>query len=234
MIFPDDMFMLSTLRKYPHRKPYSVHQAVTLQTPSGVASPLNPGRLFEADWDGMRVRVLWKAGKGSEVTLIVQAAVFDPMWIRSQSRRGIYFNILSSICIQITPRLETIEYSDIYDQIIKTECPEETARLCLMDILLQTTCYIVKQRYWRRYRLYIMFFDSMLYPTSQRRPSSHKHYLVAENPFALAINFKKLFHLSCVVSLWRLTENSTQNDSFWPFVFDPLGDNSISAWNTAD
>jgi len=63
------------------------------KTHSGVASLLNPHRLFDADWHGMSVRVLWKAGKGVEVRLGVQA-VFDPMRIKSQSKRGKYLKFL--------------------------------------------------------------------------------------------------------------------------------------------
>jgi GPI-anchor transamidase subunit T len=54
---------------------------------SGIASLLNPHRLFDADWHGMSIRVLWKADHGIEVQLGVQA-VFDPVRLRDQKKRG--------------------------------------------------------------------------------------------------------------------------------------------------
>ncbi|KAJ3515829.1 hypothetical protein NLJ89_g1507 [Agrocybe chaxingu] len=45
---------------------------------SGIASLLNPHRLFDADWHGMGVHVLWHEGEGVEVRLTFQA-VSDPL-----------------------------------------------------------------------------------------------------------------------------------------------------------
>jgi Gpi16 subunit, GPI transamidase component len=54
---------------------------------SGIASLLNPHRLFDADWHGISIRVLWKADYGVEVQLGVQA-VFDPIRLQGQKKRG--------------------------------------------------------------------------------------------------------------------------------------------------
>ena len=52
---------------------------------SGIASLLNPHRLFDADWHGMGVHVLWRQDEGVEVRLTFQS-VFDPLRI-SLSRK---------------------------------------------------------------------------------------------------------------------------------------------------
>jgi phosphatidylinositol glycan class T len=45
---------------------------------SGIASLLNPHRLFGADWHGMGVHVVWLGEEGVQVRLTFQA-VFDPI-----------------------------------------------------------------------------------------------------------------------------------------------------------
>uniref|UniRef100_A0A8H7XKW9 Gpi16 subunit, GPI transamidase component n=1 Tax=Psilocybe cubensis TaxID=181762 RepID=A0A8H7XKW9_PSICU len=45
---------------------------------SGIASLLNPHRLFDADWHGMGVHVLWREGEGVEMRLTFQS-VSDPL-----------------------------------------------------------------------------------------------------------------------------------------------------------
>ena len=45
---------------------------------SGIATLLNPHRLFDADWHGMGVHVLWREGEGVEVKLTFQT-VSDPL-----------------------------------------------------------------------------------------------------------------------------------------------------------
>lgn len=45
---------------------------------SGIAMLLNPHRLFDADWHGMGVHVLWLADQGIQLRLTV-SAVFDPV-----------------------------------------------------------------------------------------------------------------------------------------------------------
>ncbi|KDR77599.1 hypothetical protein GALMADRAFT_138681 [Galerina marginata CBS 339.88] len=51
---------------------------------SGIASLLNPHRLFDADWHGMGVHVLWREDEGVEMRLTFQS-VFDPL--RSETER---------------------------------------------------------------------------------------------------------------------------------------------------
>ena len=45
---------------------------------SGIASLLNPHRLFDADWHGMGVHVLWRKEEGIELRLTFQS-VSDPL-----------------------------------------------------------------------------------------------------------------------------------------------------------
>lgn len=54
---------------------------------SGIASLLNPHRLFDADWHGMGVHVAWREGEGVEVRLTFQS-VSDPLRYRTGNNRG--------------------------------------------------------------------------------------------------------------------------------------------------
>jgi hypothetical protein len=54
---------------------------------AGIAALLNPHRLFDADWHGLGVDVMWIAGRGIELRLTVQA-VFDPVRTSAERRRG--------------------------------------------------------------------------------------------------------------------------------------------------
>ena len=56
---------------------------------SGIASLLNPHRLFDADWHGLGVHVRYREGAGVEVRLAFQA-VFDPVRYSNDNRRGQY------------------------------------------------------------------------------------------------------------------------------------------------
>ncbi|EPQ54884.1 Gpi16 subunit, GPI transamidase component [Gloeophyllum trabeum ATCC 11539] len=53
---------------------------------SGIATLLNPHRLFGADWHGMSVHVTWHAERGVEVRLAFQA-VFDPVRLSFDKKR---------------------------------------------------------------------------------------------------------------------------------------------------
>jgi GPI-anchor transamidase subunit T len=54
---------------------------------SGIASLLNPHRLFDADWHGMGIHVLWSPEEGTEVRLTFQA-VTDPLRHSIASKRS--------------------------------------------------------------------------------------------------------------------------------------------------
>ncbi len=54
---------------------------------SGIAGLLNPHRLFDADWHGMGIHVLWLGEAGIKVRLTFQSVV-DPLRISGSSSRG--------------------------------------------------------------------------------------------------------------------------------------------------
>jgi hypothetical protein len=54
---------------------------------SGIASLLNPHRLFDADWHGLGVHVSWHPERGVEIVLAFQA-VFDPLRYSMIHSRG--------------------------------------------------------------------------------------------------------------------------------------------------
>lgn len=57
------------------------------KTSTGIASLLNPHRLFDADWHGMGVHVKWDPKTGISVQLNFQA-VLDPVRHSSRGQRG--------------------------------------------------------------------------------------------------------------------------------------------------
>jgi len=54
---------------------------------SGIATLLNPHKLFDADWHGMSIHVLWKEDVGIQVRLTFQA-VLDPIRNSWNKKRG--------------------------------------------------------------------------------------------------------------------------------------------------
>lgn len=56
---------------------------------SGIASLLNPHKLFDADWHGMGLHVIWHPDSGVEARLTFQA-VSDPLRYSSGQTRGLY------------------------------------------------------------------------------------------------------------------------------------------------
>ncbi|KAF8509714.1 GPI transamidase component PIG-T [Hysterangium stoloniferum] len=83
---------------------------------SGIASLLNPHRLFDADWHGMSIRVLWRADEGVEVQLGVQA-VFDPIRLRGQQKRD-------------------WDFPHIFDRTITRACPVAYSSTIRVDLPL--------------------------------------------------------------------------------------------------
>lgn len=54
---------------------------------AGIATLLNPHKLFDADWHGLGINVVWKEGGVVELTMTVQA-VFDPVRTSPDGKRG--------------------------------------------------------------------------------------------------------------------------------------------------
>ena len=76
----------------------------------------------------MSVRVLWKADHGIEVQLGVQA-VFDPVRLRGQKKRGNALHILTSFGLNIH-----IDWSlaNVFERTIDTACPvAETSKIVI-------------------------------------------------------------------------------------------------------
>ena len=76
---------------------------------SGIASLLNPHRLFDADWHGLGVHVRYREDAGVEVRLAFQA-VFDPVRYSNDKRRGESRCLLLVVQapLRIIPTLESI------------------------------------------------------------------------------------------------------------------------------
>lgn len=54
---------------------------------AGLAALLNPQKVFDADWHGMGIHVIWKEGAGVELKPTLQA-VFNPVRTNAGKRRG--------------------------------------------------------------------------------------------------------------------------------------------------
>ncbi|KAK0477295.1 Gpi16 subunit GPI transamidase component [Armillaria novae-zelandiae] len=81
---------------------------------SGIASLLNPHRLFDANWHGMGVHVLWNPDAGVEVRLTFQS-VSDPIRISGEKKQDWSF-------------------STLFDRTIERTCP--VAQSSIVDVAL--------------------------------------------------------------------------------------------------
>jgi GPI-anchor transamidase subunit T len=54
---------------------------------AGIATLLNPHRLFDADWHGMGIHVTWSEDEGVQLEMIFQA-VFNPLRLSKNEKRG--------------------------------------------------------------------------------------------------------------------------------------------------
>ncbi|KAG7444102.1 Gpi16 subunit GPI transamidase component [Guyanagaster necrorhizus] len=81
---------------------------------SGIASLLNPHRLFDADWHGMGLHVLWNPDAGVEVRLAFQL-VSDPLRISAGKKQDWSF-------------------STLFDRTIERTCP--VAQSSIVDVAL--------------------------------------------------------------------------------------------------
>ncbi|KAH0586611.1 GPI transamidase component PIG-T [Termitomyces sp. J132] len=68
---------------------------------SGIASLLNPHRLFDADWHGMSVHVLWRENRGVEIRLSFQT-ISDPLRLSSGRKQDWSFRTLFDRTIEKT------------------------------------------------------------------------------------------------------------------------------------
>ncbi|KAG6917167.1 hypothetical protein DXG01_003603 [Tephrocybe rancida] len=84
---------------------------------SGIASLLNPHRLFDADWHGMSVHVLWREEQGVEIRLTFQS-ISDPLRYshgtkQDWSFRTLFDRTISKTCpVAHTSRVEVTLPSD--------------------------------------------------------------------------------------------------------------------------
>ena len=66
---------------------------------SGIASLLNPHRLFDADWHGMGVHVLWREEQGVELRLTF-LSVFDPLRSTVGNKQGDLYSLQRFVVTQ--------------------------------------------------------------------------------------------------------------------------------------
>lgn len=88
---------------------------------SGIASLLNPHRLFDADWHGMGVHVLLDPSQSVKVRLTFQS-VSDPMRYSVGSRRGRKFPV-HFFSYDLTSGKLDWSFSSIFDRRVERSCP---------------------------------------------------------------------------------------------------------------
>ncbi|KAI0068973.1 Gpi16 subunit GPI transamidase component [Artomyces pyxidatus] len=81
---------------------------------AGIAALLAPHKVFDADWHGLGVHVRWRAGKGVELVMTVQA-VFDPVRMSAERKRDWSFH-------------------SVFDRTIPRSCPVATTSLIHVEL----------------------------------------------------------------------------------------------------
>lgn len=93
---------------------------------AGIASLLNPHRLFDADWHGMGVHVTWDREKGVHLQLSFQA-VFDPVRLSASRQRGELRQHGKSLSFRIRANMSFVgvdfSFSSLFDRTISRACP---------------------------------------------------------------------------------------------------------------
>jgi len=88
---------------------------------SGIASLLNPHRLFDADWHGMGVHVLWRHNEGVEVRLTFQS-VSDPLRISLGRKQG-WFLLKSKKKFIVQTLGVDWSFQSLFGRTIERPCP---------------------------------------------------------------------------------------------------------------
>lgn len=90
---------------------------------SGIAMLLNPHKLFDADWHGMGIHVVWNPDQGVEVELTFQL-VSDPLRYSQRRKQGLY--IIVSPTHGSDDILVDWSFMTLYDRTISRSCPVAT------------------------------------------------------------------------------------------------------------
>lgn len=119
---------------------------------SGVASLLNPHRLFDADWHGMGVHVSFDREDGVKVRLTFQT-VFDPVRTSLSHRRGLHkFRFEATSIILTAIIVEDWSFASLFDRKVEQLCPvaqTSNVRLALPKVqsYLLAPEYTIKDNY---------------------------------------------------------------------------------------
>lgn len=97
---------------------------------SGIATLLNPHRLFDADWHGMGVHVRFLEGTGIEVRLAFQA-VLNPVRYAGDKKRGT-ITVGCGSCDRLKSRADWSLHS-LFDRSIDRACPVASSSEVLVE-----------------------------------------------------------------------------------------------------
>ena len=91
---------------------------------SGLASLLNPHRLFDADWHGMGVHVLWHEEEGVELRLTFQS-VSDPLRSSLGRTQGQFFYAINIYHMRLVTKNNNLDWSfqTLFGRSINRNCP---------------------------------------------------------------------------------------------------------------
>ncbi|KAG6836173.1 hypothetical protein H0H93_010654 [Arthromyces matolae] len=140
---------------------------------SGIAMLLNPHRLFDADWHGMSVHVLWREDEGVQIRLMFQA-VFDPLRaspaVKKQdwSFRSIFDRTIERACPVARSSLVTVTLPSSGAYAVNPEPSSIIAGLAQFDITNSSTPLDISLR-WADNFEYPVDFDAPLTSLSVQR-----------------------------------------------------------------
>ena len=106
---------------------------------SGIASLLNPHRLFDADWHGMSVHVLWREKQGVEVRLTFQS-IFDPLRTALGNKQGDFKFPISSAFLH---KIVDWSFQSLFDRNIDRACPVAETSEVIVSLPVNTV-YTIK------------------------------------------------------------------------------------------
>lgn len=100
---------------------------------SGIATLLNPHRLFDADWHGMGVHVSLDPDEGVKVKLTFQS-VFNPVRSSTGNRRGHISHCHSAIAYVDRNGIADWSFASLFDRTIGRSCPIAQSSLVRIEL----------------------------------------------------------------------------------------------------
>lgn len=92
---------------------------------SGIATLLNPHRLFDADWHGLGVHVVWNEHTGVEISLVIQA-VLNPFRFSQEKTIGSSYPLRSKLS-NFSLGFTEWSFNSLFKKQVERQCPIASA-----------------------------------------------------------------------------------------------------------